>query len=119
MTKNQFLTEVNKYLDRIEGNFEVSTFKEKKRKLTNYSKTIYELYCQGLVSTCDPKKFTASDVYSYQLHRKKTVSDTTLHKDFSILKGFFESLGSNVMSEYKAIYGNKKPKSYGGRQSKS
>ena len=116
MTKNQFLTEVNKYLDRIEGNFEVSTFKEKKRKLTNYSKTIYELYCQGLVSTCDPKKFTASDVYSYQLHRKKTVSDTTLHKDFSILKGFFESLGSNVMSEYKAIYGNKKPKSYGGRQ---
>lgn len=116
MTKNQFLTEANKYIDRIEGNYRESTFKEKRRKLRKYSRIIYELYCQGIVSTCDPKKFKASDVYEYQLHRMKTVSGATFHKDFSILTGFFESIGSNVMKEYKAIYGNKKPKAFGGRK---
>ena len=73
MTKNQFLTEANKYIDRIEGNFADSTFKEKRRKLRKYSKIIYELYCQGIVSTCDPKRFKAEDVYNYQLPSTKEV----------------------------------------------
>lgn len=115
MTKNQFLTEVNKYLEKIEDNFEESTYKEKRRKLRKYSEYFYQLYTQGVISTCDPKKLTAADIYEYQLFRMKTVSNVTLHKDFSILNGFFDTLKVNVMREYKAIYGNKKPSGFGGR----
>jgi len=115
VTKNQFLTEANKYLERIEGNFKESTFKEKQRKLRFYAETIYELHQQGIVSTCNPRKFTPEDFYQYQMYRMKTVEGSTFHKDYSILNGFFEYLGNNVVKQYKAIYGNKKPPAYGGR----
>lgn len=115
MTKNQFLTEANKYLERIDGNFSESTYKEKCRKLRMYASKIYDLYSEGIVSTCNPRKFTPEDFYQYQLFRMKTVGGATFKKDYSILNGFFEFVGNNVVKQYKAIYGNKRPASFDGR----
>lgn len=116
MTKNQFRTDTERYLDFIKDNFEGTTYDEKCRKMGQYADIFYELYTQGKISTCNPKNLKKEDIYAYQLYRRKTVKDTTILKDFSMISDLLAFIGNTAMLEYKAVYGKKKPKSYSGRK---
>ena len=116
MTKNQFRTDTERYLDFIKDNFEGTTYDEKCRKMRQFADIFYELYTQGKISTCNPKNLKKEDIYAYQLYRRKTVKDTTILKDFSMISDLLAFVGNTAMLEYKAVYGKKKPKSYSGRK---
>ena len=116
MTKNQFRTDTERYLDFIKDNFEGTTYDEKCRKMRQYADIFYELYSQGKISTCNPKNLKKEDIYTYQLYRRRTVKDTTILKDFSMISDLLAFVGNTAMMEYKAVYGKKKPKSYSGRK---
>ncbi|MCI6025603.1 MAG: site-specific integrase [Methanomassiliicoccales archaeon] len=116
MTKNQFLTDAEEYLGRIHGNTAQSTFDEKRRKLMYYSKILYNLQQQKVISTCNPRKITADDIHAYVTYRRSMgTKDTTIRKDLALIAGLMDYLGNNEMRVYRSIYINKKPKSYTGR----
>ena len=112
MTKNQFLTDAEEYLGRIHGNTAQSTFDEKRRKLMYYSKILYNLQQQKVISTCNPRKITADDIHAYVTYRRSMgTKDTTIRKDLALIAGLMDYLGNNEMRVYRSIYINKKPKS--------
>ncbi len=116
MTKNQFKTETERYLAFIRENFEGTTYDEKCRKMRQYADIMYDLYLKGKISTCNPRNVTKEDIYAYQVYRRSRVKDTTILKDFSMISDLLIFVGNTAMMEYKASYGNKKPKSYSGRK---
>ncbi len=61
MTKNQFLTDANLYINEIVGNAK-STESEKASELRFYSGIMYNLYEAGEISTLSPSKLTAADI---------------------------------------------------------
>ena len=51
MTRNQFLTDANAYLEAISPNYAKSTMDEKSRKLRYYARVFYTLHLDGRIRT--------------------------------------------------------------------
>ena len=116
MTRNQFLTDAEEYLGRIEGNVSESTFKEKQRKLILYGKILYNMAQQKTISTCNPRKMKPEDINEYVGYRRSLgVMDTTIHKDLTMIGCLLDYVGNNAMRTYRTLYYNKKPRNYLGR----
>ena len=65
MTRNQFLTDANAYLEAISPNYAKSTMDEKSRKLRYYARVFYTLHLDGRIRTNAPSKLTADDLHTY------------------------------------------------------
>ena len=65
MTRNQFLTDANAYLEAISPNYAKSTMDEKSRKLRYYARVFYTLHLDGRIRTNAPSKLTADDLPSH------------------------------------------------------
>ena len=116
MTKNQFRTDSERYLEAIKGNYKDSTFNEKRRKLSYYSDVLFKLYTDGKISSCNPKTLTKEDIAAYVAFRRATgKKDSTIRKDLSMIGELLTFVGNDAMDLYKVVYGNKRPKSYNGR----
>ena len=116
MTKNQFLTDSQRYLAEIEGNFKDSTFDERRRKLIHHAEVMYALYQDGKISTCNPKKLTKEDIAAYVTYRRSCgIKDSTIRKDLTAIGDLLTYVDNNAMRLYKVTYGNRRPKSYNGK----
>ncbi|MBR6205435.1 MAG: site-specific integrase [Candidatus Methanomethylophilaceae archaeon] len=116
MSKNQFRTDSERYLEEIRGNYKESTFQEKRRKLYNFSRILYSLSEEKKISTCNPRKMTKEDVNAYvSFRRSKGISDSTIRKDLTLIGDLLRYVGSDAMDLYRVVYGNRKPRSYFGK----
>ena len=116
MTKNQFRTDSERFLEAIKGNYKDSTFNEKRRKLSYYSDVLFKLYTDGKISSCNPKTLTKEDIAAYVAFRRSNgIKDSTIRKDLSMIGELLTFVGNDAMDLYKVVYGNKRPKSYNGR----
>lgn len=116
MAKNQFRIDAENYLKASEGNFEESTYAEKRRKLFQYSDIIYALHKEGVIKSSAAKNITAAEIDAYVMFRRSQgIKDSTICKDLSILGNLFDFVKNDEMKVYKAVYGKRKPRSYNGK----
>ena len=93
MTRNQFLTDANAYLEAISPNYAKSTMDEKSRKLRYYARVFYTLHLDGRIRTNAPSKLTADDLHTYvTFRRSRGVKDSTIAKDLSIIGMFLSRM---------------------------
>ena len=110
MTKNQFLTDANAYLEAISPNYAKSTMDEKSRKLRYYARVLHALQMEGRIKSNSPSKLTADDLHTYVTFRRSMgVKDTTIAKDLSIIGMFLRWKGNDAKDIYDVQYGNRKP----------
>lgn len=116
MTRNQFLTDANAYLEAISPNYAKSTMDEKSRKLRYYARVFYTLHLDGRIRTNAPSKLTADDLHTYvTFRRSRGVKDSTIAKDLSIIGMFLRWKGNDAKEIYDVQYGNRKPHAYNGK----
>ena len=116
MTKNQFLTDANAYLEAISPNYAKSTMDEKSRKLRYYARVLHALQMDGRIKSNSPSKLTADDLHTYVTFRRSMgVKDTTIAKDLSIIGMFLRWKGNDAKEIYDVQYGNRKPHAYNGK----
>jgi site-specific recombinase XerD len=116
MARNQFRIDVENYLAATKGNFAESTYKEKRRKLLQYSDIMYALYRDGRIKSCAAKNLTADDIETYvTFRRSQGIKDSTICKDLGFLGDLLDYVKNSEMHVYKAVAGRKKPKSYNGK----
>ena len=101
MTKNQFLTDANAYLEAISPNYAKSTMDEKSRKLRYYAMVLHALQMEGRIKSNSPSKLTADDLHTYVTFRRSMgVKDTTIAKDLSIIGMFLRWKGNDAKEIY-------------------
>lgn len=116
MTKNQFITDVNAYLEAITPNYAESSMDEKRRKLRYHSNVMYYLYTSGRIGTCTPSRMSAEDLQEFVTYRRSAgVKDSTIAKDLSMIGMFLKWKGNDAYDIYKVQFGNRKPQYYSGK----
>ncbi len=116
MAGNQFAADVKDYLEYIKNNFSKSTYQEKRRKLKFHSNTLYDLFKEKKISSCNPRKITARDLDVYVIYRRSMgIKDSTIRKDLSMIGDVLNHYDNNAKAKYDRDFGNRKPKSYEGR----
>jgi len=112
MARYQFVVDAKKYIEEITPFTAASTLADFSRKLLYIARLFTDLYVSKLVTTNNPRNITAADINSFVNFRRKTVKDSTIRKDISIMRRFLVGIGcSGELDRYKSVYGGCMPKS--------
>jgi len=115
LMRYQFMTDVNKYIDKIAQHQSASTVYNKQRKLRLIADNFKILYEEGKVSTNNPRKITTDDIEAYVgFRRSNNISDATLSKDLCLLNQLCKSVGNEVVKEFRDFDAIYRPHAYSG-----
>ena len=111
----QFMTDVNRYIDKITQHQSPSTVYNKQRKLRLISDNFNRLYEEGKVSTNNPRKITTEDIEAYVgFRRGNGICDATLSKDLCLLNQLCRFVGNDVVKDFREFDDIYRPHAYTG-----